>query len=65
MRARHQFPSEERYLEYLKFYYAGLAMQALIPVWNADIRDKKDDIVNESLEISNHLIKKLNDEKAK
>lgn len=30
MKARYEFPSDEKYYEYLHHYYAGLALQAMM-----------------------------------
>ena len=34
MKARHEFSTEEAWLEYLRFYYAGQAMQGLLVNFN-------------------------------
>ena len=62
MKSKWDFDSETEYNEYLKYYYAGLAMGALIPTFqknNGSVVSAHVD--KKSVELAYALIKALND----
>ena len=63
MKSRNEFTTKEEYNEYLRTYFAGLAMQGILSNPSSIIIDLKDiDKVNFSLIIADKLLKQLENE---
>ena len=60
MKARHEFPEYVDYLEYLKIYFAGLAMQAIITNKCNVHRDIQREHIETATSYAEVLLNKLN-----
>ena len=63
MKARHEFESDNDYLEYLRTYFAAMAMQGWISSWGVSHTDDAIDISTRSTACADALIKALNETK--
>jgi hypothetical protein len=63
MKAKHEFPYKEDYKEYLKTYFAGLAMQGLCATPDKGTFSKIEDFyiktAEHSIKIADELLKQL------
>jgi hypothetical protein len=61
MKARHEFSTDELYADYLRYYYAGQAMQGLISKGYPDgmTVQEFEAVINDSVSIANGLLEKL------
>lgn len=58
MKARHEFESEKEYKEYLRKYFAGLAMQGLIAKYTGQMVGAKG-LIPQAVEYADELLKAL------
>ena len=59
MKSRSEFSSKEEYLNYLRVYYAGLAMQGLVSTVSVH---NSDYLAKISVKVADYLIAELNKE---
>ena len=61
MKSRNEFTTNEEYNEYLRIYFAGLAMQGMIANTDTYVQDKSV-IAKLSIEHADELLKQLENE---
>jgi len=63
MKARHEFESDEAYRDYLRTYFAAMAMQGVLSHNNPNNYkpNQSEDIVRLSIALSDELLKQLED----
>ena len=60
MKAPHEFQSRGQYEEYLRTYFAALAMQGLVSKYNLNTPEDQKTISQLSVELAGELINELN-----
>lgn len=58
MKSRYDFKTEQEWLDYLRFYYAGMAMQGMVANCYKEHSDQ--DIAQSSVLLADSLIEALN-----